>query len=1031
MFVKGFFTRYWRYLLALICGCAVITTGPACTTRGGRDGGGSSLLIITSIATSNISSVGATISWSTNRPADSQVEYGVTTSYGNVVSLKTMDTNHQLTLFGLTSDTLYHYRVKSMGESGNLSTSGDLTFTTAKTSPGLPTISSFTASPGSITSGQSSVLSWSVTGATDLRLDPGNVTVTGLTSKPVAPTATTTYVLTATNSAGAVTRSVTVTVTNAPPPPPLPTISSFTASPGSITSGQSSLLSWSVTGATGLRLDPGNVTVTGLTSRSVAPTATTTYVLTATNSAGAATRSVTVTVTGNPTPTPTPFPIGGVDESVGPFASWTNVKTAYGARGDGVADDTASLQRGLDDLSSGGAVKTLFLPSGVYRITQKLRLHNTIYVNMIGEDPDSTIIRWDGALGGVMMHIDGVAYSRYNRLTWDGQNRADVAIDQSKSENVLQHFDTGNEYAEDVFKDVGYGIRAGNFDIGASETSVVRSRFIRNSKAGIVTKNFNALDWWVWYCYFEDCAIGVTNSDGAGNFSVFYSVFKRSSVADIMIEQTSFYSIRNNYSIGSKVFYNSPGAGQNGALTAIQGNTILDTQGPEAIQIYDFGPVIMYDNSIRSSVGASGPAIRLNVADALTFGNTFTVSNPITAGGRSITDGTRIVQRGDIVSTEPVIPFKYVSKNRQVFDVPLGATASAIQQKIDSAAQFCGQRPIVHLPAGPGDYQGFQIDKSLIVPPNCDIQIVGDGGFSRLTWVGNGSGPVFTLRGPSKAILRDFRIHGAADASGNGIVIENADQPGSRVYMQEVFVNGTTQNGLLVDGLDYTRVDLRGLIHQEASGSSVKVVGGSSAASGLNLGGRTTLISGASASNVLSYEVTQGGRLAVKDVWYETGGTRPGYIKLTGNGAVTFEQSRVFTIPVNTTPPAIDIQNYNGKATFIGLDLEDTIRISGTSSGSILGLGLMAHSPDYFFNNTAARAALVNSRWYNKVPPNGGSLPVANKGSFDPAFLLDMLTQTRGANLSNEYEAIPNGITDVRMFRVYAEKTLVGFHIQR
>src|SRR6266508_117383 len=377
MFVKGFFTRDWRYLLALICGCAVITTGPACTTRGGRDGGGSSLLIITSIATSNISSVGATISWSTNRPADSQVEYGVTTSYGNVVSLKTMDTNHQLTLFGLTSDTLYHYRVQSMGESGNLSTSGDLTFTTAKTSPGLPTISSFTASPGSITSGQSSVLSWSVTGATDLRLDHGNVTVTGLTS------------------------------------------------------------------------------------RSVAPTATTTYVLTATNSAGAATRSVTVTVTGNPTPTPTPFPIGGVDESVGPFASWTNVKTAYGARGDGVADDTASLQRGLDDLSSGGAVKTLFLPSGVYRITQKLRLHNTIYVNMIGEDPDSTIIRWDGALGGVMMHIDGVAYSRYNRLTWDGQNRADVAIDQSKSENVLQHFDTGNEYAEDVFKDVGMGSARG------------------------------------------------------------------------------------------------------------------------------------------------------------------------------------------------------------------------------------------------------------------------------------------------------------------------------------------------------------------------------------------------------------------------------------------------------------------------------------------------------------------------------------------------------------------------------------------
>src|SRR5215510_11822481 len=123
MFVKGFISRYWRYLLTFILGCAVITTGPACVTqgrngRGGGGGGGSPLLIITSIASSNISDVGATITWSTNRAADSQVEYGVSTTYGNVVSLKTMDTSHQLTLFGLSPETLYHYRVKSTDGAG-------------------------------------------------------------------------------------------------------------------------------------------------------------------------------------------------------------------------------------------------------------------------------------------------------------------------------------------------------------------------------------------------------------------------------------------------------------------------------------------------------------------------------------------------------------------------------------------------------------------------------------------------------------------------------------------------------------------------------------------------------------------------------------------------------------------------------------------------------------------------------------------------------------------------------------------------
>ena len=137
MFVNRFFFRYWRYLLALICGFTVIITSPACGTSSRNSG--SPLLIITSIASSNILDVGATITWNTNRPSDSQVEYGVNTGYGNVVSLKTLDTSHRMNLFGLTPNTLYHYRVRSKDDASNLSTSGDLTFTTAKSGSPTPT----------------------------------------------------------------------------------------------------------------------------------------------------------------------------------------------------------------------------------------------------------------------------------------------------------------------------------------------------------------------------------------------------------------------------------------------------------------------------------------------------------------------------------------------------------------------------------------------------------------------------------------------------------------------------------------------------------------------------------------------------------------------------------------------------------------------------------------------------------------------------------------------------------------------------
>ncbi len=88
--------------------------------------------------------------------------------------------------------------------------------------------------------------------------------------------------------------SVTVT-----PPPPKPTITSFTAAPTTVAAGQSTTLAWAVNGATSLSISPGIGAVTG-SSVSIAPAATTTYTLTATNASGSATKKVTVTVTALP-----------------------------------------------------------------------------------------------------------------------------------------------------------------------------------------------------------------------------------------------------------------------------------------------------------------------------------------------------------------------------------------------------------------------------------------------------------------------------------------------------------------------------------------------------------------------------------------------------------------------------------------------------------------------------------------------------------------------------------------------------------
>lgn len=75
-----------------------------------------------------------------------------------------------------------------------------------------------------------------------------------------------------------------------------PVIASFAAAPASIGAGQATTLSWSVSGAASLSIGNGVGDVTGQASKSVSPTATTTYLLTATNAAGTASASATVVV---------------------------------------------------------------------------------------------------------------------------------------------------------------------------------------------------------------------------------------------------------------------------------------------------------------------------------------------------------------------------------------------------------------------------------------------------------------------------------------------------------------------------------------------------------------------------------------------------------------------------------------------------------------------------------------------------------------------------------------------------------------
>jgi hypothetical protein len=165
---------------------------------------------------SDVTQTSVTVAWSpATRAATYQVQRAPDRagSPGSFATVASSVTGTSFTDAGLSPATTYWYRVRgrSFLRTGSYSEAARVTTSGGGAARGAPTISSFSASPASISSGGSSTLTWTTSGGTSLSIDHGVGTVTG-SSATVSPTGTTTYTLTATNSSGSVSSSVTVTV---------------------------------------------------------------------------------------------------------------------------------------------------------------------------------------------------------------------------------------------------------------------------------------------------------------------------------------------------------------------------------------------------------------------------------------------------------------------------------------------------------------------------------------------------------------------------------------------------------------------------------------------------------------------------------------------------------------------------------------------------------------------------------------------------------------------------------------------------
>lgn len=730
------------------------------------------------------------------------------------------------------------------------------------------------------------------------------------------------------------------------------------------------------------------------------------------------------------------------EEFNGPFPSWKNVKTDFGAIGDGVVDDTAAIQTALDwfkDMPN-VAASVLYFPAGTYRLTNTLlttRVAHNDYLGfeMVGEDPATTRLVWDGNYDGTMIQLDQW-YGKVSRLAFDGGKRAGIGLYREGA------FSTYGEISDCWFRDMRRGIQFGGLANGQAETFVNRCRFARIRENAILVTNFNSLDIWVWNSLFYDCVTGLYCA--AGNFHAFKNVFLRSSNSDIL--GSSFvYDLTQNVSIGSNRFANW----QTGFIDPLsinilmRGNRIYDFTGDFAIYCNQVGPYFYLDNIIKNRAGDITTSL-FPGGNALLVGNRFSVPDAVEQAviGQA-PDG--IVRQLDSVLDPGIaspasvsLPRTPPKVNRPVFDVARGTgdDAAAIQTAINAAAASAAARPVVHIGKGT-----WTLARTVFVPTLRDLQIVGDGASENGTsLLGSGARRfLLRLRGPSRATLRDISV---GNDQYDGILAENASQIGGRIYGEQLSAAVSSSNGLLLEGVEDSDVTLLA-----AGIGSATVAGGPKLSAGQPADGQISIFGGAGGNATPVYSVRNGGRLLSEAVYHEISDySRFNAIDLPegGTGSLTVAMGRL-TYASSPTVPLIRSSGWRGTLSLIGnfyvvpgggfndeahwLDFqgdgsEMQTLVLGGSFSTLPPAGSPLTQTDFIFRDTtspAADAGIYLACKANDSTGNSYRLNTQYRKTPDAPgddYLRSMLAMLREARIEGPQTRAP-GVTDLKLYRVY------------
>lgn len=704
-------------------------------------------------------------------------------------------------------------------------------------------------------------------------------------------------------------------------------------------------------------------------------------VVTVAASASAASGTANVTCAPSTFNSPTVF-IEQSAEFTGPFSSWTDLKGSYAAKGDGLADDTQAIQSALNDLSS---THVLYIPAGTYRITETLNIAQKEFFAIIGSDPRTTRIIWDGPNGQTMLNIDGSSTFRVSRLTFDGSRKASAAEVIGNVTNGL--YTTKVELSDQHLLNLEHGIYLNN----SAETEITRVFFDHLTTDGVLLTNFNNINVFVTDSLFSYCGTGVSNDPGAGSFNVSNSFFDHSVSADMRIGNTGNFAARHNTSLDSGgSFFLAGVIGANNAEIIIQGNTVIDPAGT-AVSIGDTGPLMLIDNVFRTqdidSPVVTGWDNSTTPPTAFSFGNIYTASQPLAQFWGPVTsyDDSTVDASSIPTPSVPANVFVPVDPGRRRFEV-IGNDDIAIQNAINAAVSSGATKPIVHL-----GLKNYIVNNSIKVPAGSDLQLVGDEvKGTELIWNSStNSGPVLSISSPSTTIS-NLTIAGGGAAE--GLLLQLPDQPNTTVVGDQLLLQGGNAVSLMSDSMEHTIQDYSSL-YTMGTIAGIAVSGGSIGKSGQATLGRVDDLSGSmqAQDQGVSLSITQHGRLLVQDDWHDGNATGPYNFQLTDSGTLTEQGGAVFA---GATPFVMN--NFSGDVTLLGLQFAGGFEVSATTnSANLLTIGMAAEGMPFSGPLNSGFVTVGNLADGAYQSGTGGYQQTASSPAPEVSWLRHMLGQVR------------------------------------